>query len=378
MPIPASAASFRQVEVGGGQGLLVERRVDRGSPSSAILWSSGGRAYAMTSRGKHHLRSVDRDRQLRSVTDRIIETRGLHKRFGAKLAVADLSLSIGAGEISVPRTERRRQDHLDQDAARSRCADGGSGNVLGAPLGDRLARARSVPSRALPLSRLLSRAASCCGSTAASHGLRGARARRRASTSLLARVDLMDAATARCGRLQQGHAAARSALPRRSSTTRARLSRRADLRARSARPAPRARHHQRSSRTRGTTVFLNSHLLGEVEATCDRVAFVKHGPLVHEIRSQPSRRSSISSIAPDADSTNAIVPAVSRASARHITCRASRVYQDAASPNEDVGAADIARWLVAADLKVYALQRRQEVRSKNCSSTSWAGIRRPG
>ncbi len=51
VPIPASAASFRQVEVGGGQGLLVERRVDRGSPSSAILWSSGGRAYAMTSRG---------------------------------------------------------------------------------------------------------------------------------------------------------------------------------------------------------------------------------------------------------------------------------------------------------------------------------------
>ena len=28
---------------------------------------------------------------------------------------------------------------------------------------------------------------------------------------------------------------------------------------------------------RGTTVFLNSHLLGEVEATCDRVAFIKQG-----------------------------------------------------------------------------------------------------
>ena len=28
-------------------------------------------------------------------------------------------------------------------------------------------------------------------------------------------------------------------------------------------------------RVRGTTVFLNSHLLGEVEATCDRVSFVK-------------------------------------------------------------------------------------------------------
>jgi ABC-2 type transport system ATP-binding protein len=30
-------------------------------------------------------------------------------------------------------------------------------------------------------------------------------------------------------------------------------------------------------------VFLNSHLLGEVEATCDRVAFVKSGVVVHEM-----------------------------------------------------------------------------------------------
>jgi ABC-2 type transport system ATP-binding protein len=36
-------------------------------------------------------------------------------------------------------------------------------------------------------------------------------------------------------------------------------------------------------RSRGTTVFLNSHLLGEVEATCDRVVFVKHGRVVHEL-----------------------------------------------------------------------------------------------
>ncbi|MPZ17458.1 MAG: ATP-binding cassette domain-containing protein [Luteitalea sp.] len=36
-------------------------------------------------------------------------------------------------------------------------------------------------------------------------------------------------------------------------------------------------------RARGTTVFLNSHLLSEVEATCDRVAFVKQGRVVHEL-----------------------------------------------------------------------------------------------
>jgi ABC-2 type transport system ATP-binding protein len=36
-------------------------------------------------------------------------------------------------------------------------------------------------------------------------------------------------------------------------------------------------------RAGGSTVFLNSHLLGEVEATCDRVAFVKQGRVVHEL-----------------------------------------------------------------------------------------------
>ena len=39
----------------------------------------------------------------------------------------------------------------------------------------------------------------------------------------------------------------------------------------------------RDLRARGTTVFLNSHLLGEIEVTCDRVAFVKHGRVVHEM-----------------------------------------------------------------------------------------------
>ena len=33
----------------------------------------------------------------------------------------------------------------------------------------------------------------------------------------------------------------------------------------------------RQLRDRGTTVFLNSHLLGEIEVTCDRVAFISHG-----------------------------------------------------------------------------------------------------
>jgi ABC-2 type transport system ATP-binding protein len=33
-------------------------------------------------------------------------------------------------------------------------------------------------------------------------------------------------------------------------------------------------------RNSGTTIFLNSHLLSEVEVTCDRVAFIKHGEVI--------------------------------------------------------------------------------------------------
>jgi ABC-2 type transport system ATP-binding protein len=33
-------------------------------------------------------------------------------------------------------------------------------------------------------------------------------------------------------------------------------------------------------RKQGTTVFLNSHLLSEIEVTCDRVAFIKHGEVI--------------------------------------------------------------------------------------------------
>jgi ABC-2 type transport system ATP-binding protein len=36
----------------------------------------------------------------------------------------------------------------------------------------------------------------------------------------------------------------------------------------------------RDLRAAGTTVFLNSHLLSEVEITCDRVAFIKHGEVI--------------------------------------------------------------------------------------------------
>jgi ABC-2 type transport system ATP-binding protein len=45
----------------------------------------------------------------------------------------------------------------------------------------------------------------------------------------------------------------------------------------------------RAQRDRGATVFLNSHLLGEVEITCDKVAFIKLGEVVatRDLRASP-------------------------------------------------------------------------------------------
>ena len=43
----------------------------------------------------------------------------------------------------------------------------------------------------------------------------------------------------------------------------------------------------KSQRNRGATVLLNSHLLGEVEITCDRVAFIKGGEVVETRKLNP-------------------------------------------------------------------------------------------
>jgi len=40
----------------------------------------------------------------------------------------------------------------------------------------------------------------------------------------------------------------------------------------------------KAQRSRGATVLLNSHLLSEVEVTCDRVAFIKHGEVLETRR----------------------------------------------------------------------------------------------
>ncbi len=107
----------------------------------------------------------------------------------------------------------------------------------------------------------------------------------------------------------------------------------------------------RDLRGRGTTVFLNSHLLSEVEITCDRVAFIKHGEVVRvseldALTKGPAR------VTIRADGmTDGVLTGLCewgkdvRADGNMVTMTIS---DEAVLP-------DIVRWLIARDVDVYAL-----------------------
>ena len=116
-------------------------------------------------------------------------------------------------------------------------------------------------------------------------------------------------------------------------------------------------HELRSS---GATVFLNSHLLSEVEITCDRVAFIKHGEVL--------RTSSLQSLSAEAGTSLGIDGEIS------VSIRAGGLTPDVVSGLERFGRdvradgdhltltvkdddtlPEIARYLVAAGAELYAL-----------------------
>ena len=216
------------------------------------------------------------------MSDLVIDTRGLRKWFGPTLAVADLSLSVRAGEIF---------GFLGPNGAGKTTSikmllslvhpDGGDGRVLGKALGDRASRARIgfLPEHfrfhdcltARELLRFHGRL----------YGLSGSDLEMRIDR-LLARVDLLEAAD----RPVRGYS---KGMLQRTGLAQALLNDPAlvflDEPTSGLDPLGRllVRDIISELRERGTTVFLNSHLLGEVEATCDRVAFVKQGRTVHEM-----------------------------------------------------------------------------------------------
>ena len=216
------------------------------------------------------------------MTPPAIETQALRKRFGDKLAVADLSLSVGQGEVfgflgpngAGKTTSLKMLLGLIAPSA-------GRGSLLGAPLGDRTARAKVgfLPEHfrfqdwltGLELLRFHGRL----------YGLAGAALDRRID-HLLHRVDLVDAAHRRVATYSKG-------MTQRVGLAQALLSEPRlvflDEPTSGLDPIGRrlVRDLIRDLKRDGVTVFLNSHLLGEVEQTCDRVVFLKAGRVVREM-----------------------------------------------------------------------------------------------
>lgn len=216
------------------------------------------------------------------MTDPVIDARGLRKQFGANVAVADLSLSIGRGEIFgfLGPNGAGKTTSLKMLLALVE-PSGGHATVLGAPLGDRRARAKIgfLPEHFRFHDCLTGR--ELLRFHGRLYGLRGAPLEQRID-ELMARVDLWDAAERPLSHYSKG-------MLQRVGLAQALLNEPAlvflDEPTSGLDPLGRllVRDLLRELRARGTTVFLNSHLLGEVEATCDRVAFVKQGRIVHEL-----------------------------------------------------------------------------------------------
>ena len=111
-------------------------------------------------------------------------------------------------------------------------------------------------------------------------------------------------------------------------------------------------------RDRGTTVFLNSHLLGEVEATCDRVAFVKQGRVVHEL--------ALGAVASDVIDVEIRAQPLDACLLEGLAAFGSAIASDRAQTacgcvSSRRGALpELTRWLVERGANVYGLQPRRK------------------
>jgi ABC-2 type transport system ATP-binding protein len=214
--------------------------------------------------------------------DLAIETSALQKQFGATPAVADLTLKIPRGEVF---------GFLGPNGAGKTTSiklllglvppGGGTGRVLGQPLGDRPTRGRIgfLPEHFRFHDTLTGR--ELLRFHGRLYGLRGEVLENRIDL-LLQRVDLADAAD----RLLAGYS---KGMLQRIGLAQALVNdpELVFLDEPTSGLDPLGRRLVRDLvdelRGQGTTVFLNSHLLGEVEATCDRVVFVKAGRTVREL-----------------------------------------------------------------------------------------------
>jgi ABC-2 type transport system ATP-binding protein len=209
----------------------------------------------------------------------VITTQNLRKEFGSKVAVADLTIEVQAGEIfgflgpngAGKTTSMKMLLSLTHPTS-------GSATLLGRPLNDRLARARVgyLPEHFrfhewLTAAEFLDLHGRLYGMTKEQRGEAGSR--------LLALVGLADRANTKLSAFSKG-------MLQRIGLAQALISDPdlvfLDEPTSGLDPLGRrlVRDIIKGLRERGTAVFLNSHLLSEVEKTCDRVAFIRDGTIL--------------------------------------------------------------------------------------------------
>lgn len=282
-----------------------------------------------------------------------LEVRALRKDFGAKTAVRDLTLSVPRGEVFgfLGPNGAGKTTSIKMLLGLVRPTSGG-GRLLGEPLGGVRARARVgyLPEHFAFHEWLTGR--ELLRFHGRMLGLRGAALEARIE-ALLARVELSSAAD-RCLREYS------KGMRQRAGLAQALLGRPEivflDEPTSGLDPLGRrlVRDVIRELRAEGTAVFLNSHLLGEVEVTCDRVAFVKDGRVVREMALGAADRDLLVELRLDR-AAPALVEGLA-AFGREVTaegaCVRLRVDDDSRLP-------DLTRWLAARGVGLYHLAARR-------------------
>jgi ABC-2 type transport system ATP-binding protein len=288
-----------------------------------------------------------------------IETRRLRKQFGANLAVADLSLSIRRGEVfgflgpngAGKTTSIKMLLGLVEPTS-------GAATLLGAPLGDRAARGRMgfLPEHFRFHDALTGR--ELLRIHGRLQGLRGAGLERRID-HLLERVSLHEAQDRPLRQFSKG-------MTQRAGLAQALIAEPdlvfLDEPTSGLDPLGRVlvRELIEECRARGGTVFLNSHLLGEVEATCDRVVFVKQGRTVHEmslVDGAVAGAADALNVELRIDRTDREILEGLGAFGEDVRIEGERVCLRASSAHS---IPDIARWLVGKGVGIHALGSRRK------------------